>query len=197
MASSRKSQIKSAAKKANFLVVGDFIICFWNEHVVSGIAIDAAPAATHLWIFILPMYDDLSFLHMTLGERVVECDEGKKCFQLAYAIYEKRIASIKTPAGIVDYMDRRGIEGNYSKFVRYLSYVRDGNYQAAENYYREFPELSTWRVCRDGMRRLKEVQSSEGWSGVQRKLDDWMKRNIQLLGVQMASSEKNQSAPAK
>lgn len=184
MSSSRKNQIKSAARKANLTVIGDFIICFWNEHVVSGIAVDGTPTATYLWLFLLPMYDDLTFFHMTLGERVVKCEEAQECFQQAHEIYEKSIKDIKTPTDIVEYLDRRGIEGNYSKFVRYLSYIREGNHHAAEEYYREVPELATWRVCRDRMQTIMTIKSNEGWLGVERKLDEWVGRNTQLLGAE-------------
>lgn len=59
----------------------EFLTALRSEDVVSGLAIDAAPALIYLWAFVLPTYGDISLLHMLLGDIVVAfgVDEGE-CF---------------------------------------------------------------------------------------------------------------------
>ena len=181
MMTSREKQIKSAARKAGFHVAGNFIVVFRSEDVISGMVIDVAPSTTYLWIFILPMYDDLPFLHMTLGDRVAVCDGQNDCFSKAYEDYRQKLGDVKLASDVVAYLDENGIEGDYSRWVRYLSLIRTGDFTAAEEYLVKFPELSTLRLSREKLDKIKLVQACNGWPGVQRLLDEWADGNAHLI----------------
>src|SRR4051812_44462414 len=53
-----------------FKRIGSFYVGMCNSEVVSGYALDAPPSATSVWRFVLPAFDKIEFLHMSLGKRI-------------------------------------------------------------------------------------------------------------------------------
>src|SRR5579875_2010067 len=104
-----KSTLKRAAKKAGFYPLGDFLIGLRNSEIISGLAIDAARSSTYIWTFVLPAFDDLPFLHMSLGKRVATCGPISDCIDAASNEYARIIFNIRTAKGLEEYINAQAV----------------------------------------------------------------------------------------
>ena len=184
MATSRSNKIKRIAKKSGMAVSGNFLIGLHNDDVVSGLAIDSPPSSTYLWIFILPTYDSLKFLHMTLGDRVASCDGGDEvdsCFTDALNKYRSIFSKITSASDIYAYLDSRGSSGDYSNWVKYLSLIRVGDFASAENFLSASPMLSTWSIAVPKIQKIEAAKAAGGWTEVQRLLTEWSSATSALV----------------
>ena len=151
-------------------VVGNFLIASYSEDVVSGLAIDAAPASTYLWTFVLPTYDNLPFLHMTLGERVATFGSGDDCFGDAYETYRQSLDGVTTADDLLKYLDLRKI------------LVRLGNFAEAEDALDRMDGLPVSKGIRQSMEKVRNALRSAGWPNAQRLLGEWSDETGRLIG---------------
>lgn len=70
-------RMKREAKRSGLRVVGNFLIAFHARDVISGFTLDPAPSSTYIWTFVIPTYDDLPYLHMSLGQRIASAEVDK------------------------------------------------------------------------------------------------------------------------
>src|SRR5215471_3046251 len=62
---------KMLANLPGFKKRGQFYIGTCNGSVISGYALDAPVGSVYIWRFVLPSYDDVEFLHLSLGRRII------------------------------------------------------------------------------------------------------------------------------
>jgi hypothetical protein len=181
MKNSAKVQLQRQAKKMGLRVKGNFLIAVHTADVVSGIAIDAPPSSIYLWTFVLPTYDDLSFLHMSYGHRVATCAGSEYCLSEAYDVYSKRIRGVETAKDLVAYLDAENIQGDNGMWVRLISHVRSGDLLAAES---ALQKLSAMPMHKETERKLSVLETSLSGGGLlaaQDVLEGWERSSAKLF----------------
>ncbi|WP_188054849.1 hypothetical protein [Sphingosinithalassobacter sp. CS137] len=176
-----KKQIKSASKKFGFHASGNFLIGARSEDILSGIAIDAAPSATYIWTFILPVFDEISFLHMTLGERVADLSTFEGPLDGIFNEYRRIISPIRQAIQLVSYLDFKKIKGEYADWTRLICLVRSSNFDQANEFLDVAEGCFGSRAISDKLIKLREAQSSGGWPAVQDLLKEWSESTDKLL----------------
>ncbi|WP_296280515.1 hypothetical protein [Pseudoxanthomonas sp.] len=174
--------IKRIAKERGMHVFGNFLIGFRNDDVVSGIAIDKTPTSTYFWTFVLPVYDENTFLHMSLGERISVGEEGATNLSQAYEVYLQKLAHVKSPCDLVKYIDQRGLSGDYAGWVKYISLIRLGDFSMAKHALGALIGLPISKVLRERIGRMNSALLVGGEAGAQQLLDEWSVVTGRLLG---------------
>lgn len=174
------ASVKRGASKLGMQVNGGFLVALHTADVVSGLAIDAAPSSLYLWTFILPTYDDHSFLHMSLGKRVANCDLGEGCLAEAYDAYKREIGEVRSAEDMIRYIDGEGIGGAYARWVKYISTVRANLAEPSAFMLEDFSSSSV--AIRQRAERINVPLSSGDMAGARRLLDEWSRGTDTLLG---------------
>lgn len=190
MKTSQKNVIRRSAKTRGMRVVGNFLIAAHTNDIVSGLAIDAGRNFSYLWTFILPTYDRLSFLHMGLGERVVawepKSDEVMDdVLGRALDAYRQEFEYVETASDLLGYFDNKKWVDQYPLYpywVRYISYIRLGEFSRAEDAMEILARSPMSTDTREKMEVIKSALLGGGWLAAQRLLDEWSIANGPLLG---------------
>lgn len=175
-----KKKIFAKAKDLGFCRKGNFLIGCVNEDLISGLAVDAAPSETYLWTFIVPRFDDLHFLHMSLGARMrisdwVTTDAGEVAAD-AWA----KISFIKTSGQLIEYLEEQALRGEYADWARLLCSIRSGAFDDAN----KLMEKSSSFQSAEIPRKLKQIQDAKlygGWVAVQELLVEWAEHSNSLI----------------
>lgn len=180
------SEIKRYAKKAGMRVAGNFLVVTQTEDVVSGIAIDSAPSITYLWAFVLPTYDKLIYLHMTLGERIGTWEKRESCDQkvsAALEIYSSKLENVRSANDLLSYVSCRGLSSDYANWVKFLSYIRIADFLSAERQMNELMLVasSMSEAAKLKMEVLKNAVTNGGWPAAQNVLQEWALSTRKLL----------------
>lgn len=159
---------------------GAFYIGTCNREVVSGYALDAPPGGMYIWRFVLPAYDKVSFLHMSLGKRIAEF--GRNQIGVSAAEVRKLVktdwqsfANVRDCQTLLAYMERE-CTGDYCQWVTYLTYVRTGHLESASRLESQwqlsqiFPRV---QLVAENLKAVQEARLRSGWAGVQDLLIDW------------------------
>ena len=176
-----KSTLKRIAKKAGFYPSGDFLIGLRNSEIISGLAIDSAPSSTYLWTFILPAFDDLSFLHMSLGKRVATCGPTADCLDAASNEYATTIFNIRTAKELEEYIHVQVAESGYSRWARYLCYLKGGQYGMADELSSIIEGTEQNRLLLERLEHIKSEIMKGGAAGVERTLLSWASHTDAIL----------------
>lgn len=178
-----KRRIKKAAKKLGFYEKGDFLIRYRSRDVVSGLVIDRAPSSIYIWTFLLPAFDDIEFMHMSLGSRVsnisVADDQIDKCLDDAW----DGISPIKDAEQLMMYLDAHGGCGEYGEWVRFICRIRLGKFDEAEQMLDAVRGLKSASIPQK-LSQIEEAHSRGGWRAVQDLMVEWSSRTgLMLSGV--------------
>jgi hypothetical protein len=177
-----KKHVKSTAKKLGFHVVGNFLIGTRSEDVVSGIAIDGAPSSTYIWTFILPAFDDISFMHMSLGVRALNLSDLDRSLEISLLDVWNKISHISSASQLVTYLDEGHIGGEYAEWTRLICMVRLGLFDQADETLAAVKHFQSVSIPR----KLAELEASKsygGWPAVQELLVEWSLQTDQIMGV--------------
>jgi hypothetical protein len=158
------------------------MIASYTRDVISGFAIDPAPSSIYVWTFALPAYDGLPFLHMSLGQRVACPEDPKDFFRGTHAAHLAMLEGVKTAADLLMYVEEAGFGGDYCQWVKYLSAIRLGDFQAADTALKDLLALPMSSAIRGRLDRVLEAIGSGGESGAQRLLEEWSTRTARLMG---------------
>lgn len=175
-----KRCVKSAAKKLGFHVKGSFLIGVRSKDVISGLAIDAAPSAIYIWTFVLPAFDDVAFMHMALGERVIDLSSCEYPLEQALTNVWGSIHSIRDAGDIISYLETEEIVGEYAKWTRFICLARLGNFDQAEEMLGAVKDLRSAAIPRK-LNELQHAKSFGGWPAVQKLLIEWSHRTDNLM----------------
>src|SRR3990167_44951 len=168
-----KAVLKTRAKKFGLHISGDFIILHCGEDILSGIGLDYAPHHAYLWLFVLPKFDDISFLHMTLGERLFLPENSGDVLLDAIDIFNERICAIRSASDLVIYIDSRESRSEYAEWAKYLSLVRSSSYDGAEILERSLDNRQLSESIHEKYQKLKRARADGGWKEVQKALVEW------------------------
>jgi hypothetical protein len=175
-----KKVVKSTAKKLGFYVSGSFLIGTRNEDVVTGFAVDSAPSSTYLWTFVLPAFDKLPFMHMSLGNRVLNLTDLGQSLEASLMEAWRDISPISSADQLIRYLDAKRIVGEYADWTRLICLVRLGQFDRADN----LLELVRNYESASIPEKLVELEASKsygGWPAVQDLFGEWSIQTDQLM----------------
>lgn len=137
-AAKKRKDMAKYFKTAGMLNLGKGV---WLAHrsrdVVSGLVIDGPWSKVIINSFILPPYDRLEFVNLSLGEKITECDlnaDSRENSEYSIDRFKKNYADIKSSRDFINYIDDNSISGFYPIWVRYITYCRELEFDAAMAY---------------------------------------------------------------
>lgn len=173
------------AKLPGFRRLGSFHLGVCNQEVISGYALDAPPGGLYVWRFVLPAFDNIDFLHLSLGTRIAELASGEEAQgledereRLASLLLKdwKELSAIRDVGSLLAYMNQGQFAGEYSRWAMYLAHIRNGELKIAERLESEW-RAEGWvpgvRSVANNMLILSQVKDRSGWRGVSELLTEW------------------------
>ena len=113
------------AKLPGFRKAGAFYIGICNPDVIAGYALDAPPGSVCVWRFVLPAFDRVEFLHLSLARRVAEYFADQEVAAAPGADLQSvlqddwaQVSLIRDAASLATYLKKSGTPGR----------TRDGRY---------------------------------------------------------------------
>src|SRR5690348_6705115 len=124
-ASKKRTQISSHFRKSGLISLGKGgWLAHRDKDTVSGFVIEGSQLDTYISTFILPAFDRHEFINWSLGNRVIHCspyaDTQAEC-KRAIDYFIENLRNIKSSGELMEYIDRRDIQGHYPVWVRYIS----------------------------------------------------------------------------
>jgi hypothetical protein len=169
---------KLLAKRPGFRKAGAFYIGTCTPEVISGYALDAPPGSLCVWRFVLPAYDRIQFLHLSLARRVAEYFADQEVTAPPGASLESVLrddwaeaSRIRDAASLSTYLQQEQYAGAYPRWALYLTHVWNGDIQAAEQLESEgFPTL---QLITENAAALIQAKRDLGWPGARELLTRW------------------------
>jgi len=174
--------MKRQAKSSGLRAVGNFLIAFHTRDVISGFTLDPAPSSTYIWTFVVPTYDDLSFLHMSLGQRIASAEEDKDFFCGVYKAHAEKLEAVKTAADLLIYVDGLDFTSDYSEWIKYISAIRLGDFVAADATLERLLNLPKSDLVQRKLDAILSSLRNGGESGAQDLLESWSRQTARLVG---------------
>jgi hypothetical protein len=160
---------------------GSFFIGNCNDSVLSGYCLDSPAECLYIWRFILPSYDNIEFLHLALGKRILSISKGTPSVGVDVADFLQRdwveFCKVKDTASFVSYLDEENFEGAYIGWAKYLTYIWRKEFSRAERILSEsdtLADFSKLKVIATNFAILSRKFQEQGWSGCEALLDDWV-----------------------
>ncbi|WP_141137972.1 hypothetical protein [Stenotrophomonas sp. CC120222-04] len=175
-------RMKREAKRSGLRVVGNFLIAFHTRDVISGFTLDPAPSSTYIWTFVIPTYDDLPYLHMSLGQRIASAELDKAFFCGMHEAYAKKLETVRTAADLLLYVDSLDFTSDYSEWVKYISAIRLGDFVAADATLKTLLKLPMSNAIQSRLDAIRSVLKNGGESGAQHLLETWSVQTDRLVG---------------
>lgn len=176
-----KRALKRSIKEMGLPIVDNFVVLFRNNDVFSGIALDSAPSTTYIWTFILPIYDYLPFLHMSLGERVASCNMEPRCLEVGIEAFRVNVSGVKTPKELIAYLNRCVVRTEYANWTRYISLIRASEDAEATDFFDFTSDTFKSPAIIANYNRLRGAYDEGGWGCVRELLDSWSAHTNELL----------------
>jgi hypothetical protein len=181
-----KAVAKVLSNLSGFRKHGSFYIGTCNQEVVSGYALDAPPGGIYISRFILPAYDRIDFLHMSLGKRIAQFPRSKAAPDLNdLGLLLKKdwqeFSHARDCQSLIAYLDREQIVGQYCQWIRYLTCARIGDLESAshlELQWRPSSESQGPQIVAQNMKELLEAKARSGWNGVHELLGKWSEHTV-------------------
>ncbi len=185
-AAKKRRQISACFRKQGFINLGKGTwLGFRNKDVVSGLSIDGPPWDTYISTFILPAFDRLEFVSLSLGGRVVHCsldrDTREECEQ-AVNSYIANLSNERSATDLIRYLDVRQVTGHYPIWVRYICYLSLLDFDTAIQY---LDDSRRGQLHHSLMERLEEISrfaTARDTDGVVRVLESWSKFSEKIFG---------------
>jgi hypothetical protein len=183
----KKAVAKVLSSLPGFRKLGSFYIGACNQEVISGYALDSPPGGVYVWRFILPAYDRIDFLHMSLGERIAQFPRNRDAsdstdLDVLLKNDWQDFSNARDCRSLMAYLDRKQVVGDYCQWTRYLTYARVGDLESAgrlELQWQSSPGSSPrLQLVAQSMKVVLEVKGRSGWSGVQELLTEWSKYTV-------------------
>lgn len=163
---------------------GNFYIKICTPEIISGYCLDTPPGGMYLWRFVLPSFDRLDFLHLSLGERLFFLENGEKIDESVIELIEKDCSALEKmhdPESISEYLVEREIRGDYSDWVKFLCSIRAGSLNHAEDLFKDlksrhsFPNIL---FLKESFILLEDAIASGGWISGRALLQQWSEKNV-------------------
>lgn len=182
----RKLVAKVLSSLPGFRNSGGYYIGTCNAEVVSGYALDVPPGGIYVWRFVVPAYDRIDFLHLSLGTRIAQFsrkETGSRSNDLDALLKNdwQSFANVRDCQSLLAYMEQERCEGDYYQWVRYITYIRTGSLESAsrlEAQWQSLPGFPRVQSVAQHMKAVLDVKERSGWNGVQQLLTEWSKHTV-------------------
>lgn len=171
---------KTITNKFKLARRGNFFIDCYNDEIISGLALDAATTGHYLWTFVLPAFDDISFLHFTLGRRITDLPlreiESSEIQTALNAIQE-----IRSSEELLSHVRGHDTFGEYGKWTEVLCSVRIQLKTASTQLAIPSHDFRLKSLAAR-MEQLNSVSTHEGRAGVSGLLEKWHNDTARRFG---------------
>jgi hypothetical protein len=168
-----------------FRTLAPYYIGTCNREVIAGYALDAPPGGLYISRFVLPAYDRIDFLHLSLGKRIAQfprSEANSSLPDLDLQLKSDWDGFLKTRdcQSLVAYLDQEHVEGDYCQWTRYLTYVKTGDFESALRLEFRLSSSNSRRVqlVAQNMQVALETKAQSGWSGLQGLLTEWSELTV-------------------
>lgn len=178
---------RNLAKLPGFRRNGYFYLGTCNADVLAGYCIDAPPSGIYIWRFAIPAYDNVEFLHMTLGQRILAFSYSELSGTALSNVSEHvsqdwaKFSELRDRRSLISYIQNKAFDGHYASWTKFITSVRDRDFAKASELEAEFltdaTHVSTSLVGRN-VDSLFQAKSENGWEGAFDLLDAWSKKSV-------------------
>lgn len=109
---------------------------YQGADIASGLRLNGSSIDTYISTFLLPKFDNLDFINLSLGERLVRYTIGEDTLirtQKAINDYKSSVWPVKTPSAMITFIKESGNPGAYATWAIYLCHLRNGEFENAIN----------------------------------------------------------------
>jgi hypothetical protein len=174
---------KALADMPGFIKRGSFYVGTCNDSVIAGYSLDAPPSAVYVWRFLIPAYDNVEFLHMSLGKRILTLPQSSEegIVELSESVQRdwSDFSKVTDCGSLIKYLDVEQLASPYALWVRYLTHIQCKEFDAAERLNADASvakKLSELQAISKSLAELSEVRSSGGWESCSALLDEWRRK---------------------
>jgi hypothetical protein len=168
-----------------FRTLAPYYIGSCNREVIAGYALDAPPGGLYISRFVLPAYDRISFLHLSLGKRIAQFPRSEDASSVA-DLYHQLISDwdgfskTRDCKSLAAYLDREQVEGDYCQWARYLTYVKSGDFESALRLESRLSSSHSQRapLVAQNFQMALETKTQSGWGGLQELLAKWSELTV-------------------
>jgi hypothetical protein len=188
----KKNVAKILHNLPGFSRKGLFFLGTCNDEVIGGYCLDAQPNNIYIWKFVLPSYDNLDFLHLSLGKRILTFphDEDKAGEDAHIQDFLRRdwseLCRVNNSESLIGYMNSEGLDGTYAAWVRFLTHIHLREFSTAEQIYRGVgvaEKFSALRAISQSFKELSEAEKRGGWESCLVLLDVWVSNTKRRLSL--------------
>jgi len=185
-ASKKRRQISAFLKKKGFISLRKGVwLGFRNRDIVSGIVINGPPFDTYIETFILPAFDRLESVRLSLGDRIVHCsldrDTQEECEQ-AFNSYVADISAVRSANDLIEYVDTHQVTGDYPIWVRYICYLRQLDFDTAIQYLDDRRRNQLHDSLMGQLEEISRFATVRDTDGVARVLESWRASSEKIFG---------------
>ena len=162
---------------------GSFYFGTRNDDVMAGYCLDAPPNVIRVYRFVLPVYDDVPFLHMGLGEPILTTghDQFEGSTDLSDIVRRDwtGFSELTDCEGLIRYLDVAKPAGPYALWVRYLTYIWRKSFDAAEKIHTDPAATKVFlgfQMVSKQFTDLSEIRNRNGWAGCHSHLEQWQQK---------------------
>lgn len=185
-AKQKRAKISRIFKKSGLISLGSGA---WLGHrsrdVVSGIVINGSRFETEIVGFILPAFNKLEFINLTLGNTIIRCeseaDTEKECEE-AIACYIETYSHIKSLPDLLKYIDVLEDQGWYDIWVRYISYSRKYDFDAAIDCLDESRRVRLHSSILNQLNEIEPFVDARDREGIDRVFTIWSACSERIFG---------------
>lgn len=181
----KRAAARVISRLPGFRTLAPFYIGNCNREVIAGYALDAPSGGLYISRFVLPAYDRISFLHLSLKKRIVQVARsedmsGVPDLDLQMKSDWEGFSKIRDSESLVAYLDQEQVEGDYCQWARYLTYVKAGDFESALGLESRLssPNLPRVQLVAQNMQAALEAKAQFGWRGLRELLAKWSELSV-------------------
>ena len=182
----KRRQISGIFKKSGLIALGKGA---WLGHrskdVVSGFVIEGSALDTYISGFILPAFDRHKFVNLSLGDRIVNCEiDGNTQSECKTSIdyYIENLSHIQSSNDLIEDICGRNVKGHYPIWVRYISYLRRFDFEAAINYMDDDKRAQLHPSLLNQLDEISPFVSAHDKDSVFRVFEEWSAFSGRIFG---------------
>ncbi|MFT4046602.1 MAG: hypothetical protein QM661_07875 [Solimonas sp.] len=181
----KKSAVdRKLARLPGFKKKDGFYFGTCNDDVMAGYCIDAPPSCIYICRFVIPTYDDIDFMHMSLGGRILNLprnDSNNESIDIAGFLRQdwSEFSKLSDRKHLIAYLDREGFQGVYALWTRYITHIRNRDFKSAEqleNAEGVREKFLGMPAVAKNLASLSQAKAKDGWEGCYIQLGAWLNK---------------------
>ena len=183
----KRDILRRMGKLNAFRKVQSFYIGICNDDIISGYCLDMSPQNVYIWRFVIPSYDNISFLHLSLGFRILhipllpQSEDHKADFENEILRDWSQFSKIDNRKSLIFYINDQTFAGIYPSWVRYITHIIEREFAEADRMTEEQGvegEFSELKLISESYSLIKEAKMKLGWDAVWNIVRLWRDASI-------------------